>query len=232
MRHDHRQHSVLIELAQFITTKVAELFLVDHLEPAIDERLFAAVGLDRDFAFHQETRFDQLGHERIGALAGLFELLAELENAVDLGRRRVAVEQSETALVLAHRARSRVVAQRQLVAFLVQPREQERIAADISGDIDGRVADHPGLVEKGVGAFVEPHQRQRHRVVARREDDRIVALGKRELVDGQRNRVSRRQLRQLVERMITQFAMRLALDRLEARIEQGQVGRRFARHVG
>ena len=48
------------------------------------------------------------------------------------------------------------------------------------------------LVEEGVDAFVQAHQRQRHRIVADREDDRVMALQQRELVDRDRDGVGRR----------------------------------------
>ena len=106
--------------------------------------------------------------------------------------RLVAVEQGLALVELADRARGRVEAQRQLVAV--------RAAAAPAGTDSG--ACRPGcrcvgsselavLVEEDVDALVEAHQRQRHRIVADREDDRIVALEQRELVDRDRDRVGR-----------------------------------------
>ena len=65
------EHAVLVDLAQLVAAQVAELLFVDHLEAAIDERLFGALGLDRDFAFHQQAHLLQFVHEGAGALAGL-----------------------------------------------------------------------------------------------------------------------------------------------------------------
>src|SRR5436190_9629257 len=55
MRHDERQAAILVKLAKLVTAKVAELFLVDHLEAAINERLLSAFRLDRDFALHEQV---------------------------------------------------------------------------------------------------------------------------------------------------------------------------------
>ncbi len=74
-----------------------------------------------------------------GALAGGFELLAELEDRLGRVARLVAVEQRLAVLELADRARGRVEAQRQLVAVGAQPREQERIAADVGRHVHRRV---------------------------------------------------------------------------------------------
>ena len=43
------------------------------------------------------------------------------------------------------------------------------------------------VVEEDVDALVEAHERDRHRLVADREDDRIMALRQRELVDRHRD---------------------------------------------
>ena len=112
-----------------------------------------------------------------GALAGGLELLAEFEDRLGRLARLVAVEQRLAVLELADRARGRVEAQRQLVAVRAQAREQERIAADVGGDVDVRIVQLAVLVEEHVDALVEAHQRDRDRIVADREDDREMALG-------------------------------------------------------
>ncbi len=119
--------------------RFAELLLVDHPEAAIDERLLEALGLDRDFAVHQQVALLQLLHERRGALAGRLELLAELQDGLGRLARLVAVEQRLAVVEIADRAGRRIEAERQLVAVRAQPGEQERIAAQIGRDVDVRV---------------------------------------------------------------------------------------------
>ena len=128
----------------------------------------APFGLDGDFAVHQQARFLEFVHERLGAMAGLLELLAELQDRLGRFRRLLAVEQRFALVELADRARRRVEAQRQLVAVLAQPGEDERITAQIGRNIDVRLARLALLVEEGVGAFVQAHQRDRNGVVAAR----------------------------------------------------------------
>ena len=79
------------------------------------------------------------------------------------------------------------------------------------------------LVEEDVDAFVEAHQRDRDRAVADREDDRIMALHERELVDRHRDRVGLR--RPAASRSIARtFILPCCVDvqRLDRIVEQGQ----------
>src|SRR5688572_25283047 len=50
VRHDERQCAVLVQLAQLVSPQIAELLFVDHLKAAVNERLFASLRLDGDFA--------------------------------------------------------------------------------------------------------------------------------------------------------------------------------------
>src|SRR3546814_9623440 len=73
-----------------------------------------------------------------------------------------------------------------LIAILAQPREDEGIAPRICRDID--VLDQLALViDVGVHALVEAHQRQRDGIVPGSENDRERALRIDELVGRQRN---------------------------------------------
>ena len=164
MGEDQWQHAVLVHLAQFIAAHLAQFIFVDHAEAAIDERLFAILRLDRDFAVHQQPRLLEFGHEGGGPLAGGLELLAKIEDALDLFAWLVAIE-NRVALAVADDTRGRIDTQRQLVAAFVELGEQERIAAQIGRQID-RLIQHALVVEEGVDALVQPHQRQRHRIVA------------------------------------------------------------------
>src|SRR3982750_155211 len=65
-----------------------------------------------------------------------------------------------------------------------KPGEKERIAANVSGDVHRRVVRPSVIAEEHIDALVEAHQRHRNRVLADREDDRIMALHEREFVDG------------------------------------------------
>ena len=172
----------------------------------------------------------QLVHERLGALAGLLELLAEVEDRLGRLRRLVAVEQRLAVLELADRARGRVEAQRQLVAVLAQARQQEREAAQIGRDIDVVSLGDALFVEEGVGALVKAHQRDRHRAVADREDDREMALDHGELVDRHRNGVGRGDPVEAVEAANLEIAVAVAVERLEAVVKKRQHVRRLARH--
>ena len=67
-------------------------------------------------------------------------------------------------LELADCARGRVEAQRQFVAVLAQPRQDEREAAQIGRYVDVGLARLAVLVEEGVGALMQAHQRDRDRL--------------------------------------------------------------------
>ena len=108
---DQRQHPALVHLAQLVAAKVAQLLLVDHLEPAIQEWLIDPVGLDRYFAFHQQARGLEVVHERLGTQPRGLELLAEFQDILGQFGRLVAVEQRLPIVVLGKRARGRVEAQ-------------------------------------------------------------------------------------------------------------------------
>ena len=60
---DQRKHAVFGDLAQLVARHIPELLLVHHLEPAIDERLERAGGLDRDLAVDQQIEIEQLARE-------------------------------------------------------------------------------------------------------------------------------------------------------------------------
>ena len=230
MRHDHRQHSILVELAKLVAAKVPQLFLVDHLEAAIDERLFRTLRLNGHFAIHQQAGFLDLVHEGRSALAGLFELFAEIQDRFGGIRRLVAVEQWLALVEIAHPAGSRVEAERQFVAVFAQPGQQERVTADVGRNVDVAVEQLSILVEEGVGAVVKPHQGQRHRNVAGREDDREMALRQGEFVDRDRNGVGRREARHRFDRTHLEIAVNIAVQGLEAIVQKGQHVRRLARH--
>src|SRR5690606_17804234 len=82
-----------------------------------------------------------------------------------------------------------VEAQGHLLGIRTEPGEEIGIAADISRNVSVAAARGAVFLEENVDAFVQAHQRERHRVVAGREHDREMALGKGEFLDGQRNRV-------------------------------------------
>ena len=95
----------------------------------------------------------------------------------------------------------------------------------------GRAAARPG--QEDVHPLVEAHQRDRDRIVADREDDRIVTLHKRELVDRQRDRMGLRRSAACC-RMARTFILPCWVDveRLDAIVEKRQtLGRGGSRHL-
>ena len=78
---------------------------------------------------------------------------------------------------------------------------------------------------------LSPDQRNRHRVFTDGEDDRVMALDKRELIDGNRNCVGARDLRHAQERPHFHLAMLARIERFDGIVEQRQVlGRGGSRH--
>ena len=188
MGKDQRQHPVLVHRAQHITAQIAQLFLIDHLETAIDERLIVAGLLDRNFAVHQQIVLDQFIDERLGAETGFFEVAAEIERGLAAFARLVAVEQGGSAFEFADQIAGRVKAQRELFGIRGQLCQHERIAAGIRRNIDRR-GQLAVFLKKGVHAFVQAHQTQRNRVFRNRKNDREMARGVDEFFCRQRNGV-------------------------------------------
>src|SRR4249919_1537464 len=231
VRHDQRQPTILVELAKLVTAQVLELFLIDHLETAIDEWLVGALRLDSDFAVHQQARFLKLVHESLGAMAGLLELLAELQDRLGRFRRLLTGEQRLAFVELANRARGRIEAKRQLVAIVTQTGKDERISAQIGWNIDIGLAHLALLVEEGVGAFVKSHQRDWNAVVAGREYDREMTLGHGKFIDRHRNGVGHCNPVEAAKTADLEIGMGIAVKRLKTVIKKRQhVVRRLARH--
>jgi hypothetical protein len=103
------------------------------------------------------------------------------------------------------------------------------IAAQVGGDIDF-AARRAVILEEHVDALVEAHQRQRNRVVARRENDRVVALRVGELLDCQRDRVLVAEPLGLVDRAGAPLAMVAAVEGHQVLVEQGKLGLRLGGH--
>src|SRR3546814_1939215 len=82
----------------------------------------------------------------------------------------------------------RVEAQRQFFRIGLELGEQEGVATDIGRNID-RVDQLACVVDEGVDAFVEAHQRERNGIVARRKNDREKAARRHEFVRRQRDRM-------------------------------------------
>ena len=77
---DQWQHAILVDLAELVAAHVAQLLFVDHFKSAIDEGFFNAGLLNGDFAIHQQAQFFQFLDKLTGPLAGLFKLLAEIQD--------------------------------------------------------------------------------------------------------------------------------------------------------
>src|SRR6185369_3525139 len=228
---EQRQHAVLVHLAQFVPTQLAQLLLVDHLEAAIDERLLVAFGLDRDLAVHQQAGLLYVLHEGGGALPRSFELFAEFEDRLGRVTRLVAVEQGLAVVELAHGLGRRVETQGQLVALRIELGEKERIAADVGRNVGGGIDRAPIGVEEYVDPLVEAHQGDRDRILADRKDDRIVPLRQAELIDGDRDRVGLRDERRLLHLSDFQRGVLGRVERHNLVVEQRQILiRRGARH--
>ena len=52
---DQRKNAVLVQLANRVTTKLAQLVFVDHLKTAIDEGLLLTFLLNGHFTIHQQV---------------------------------------------------------------------------------------------------------------------------------------------------------------------------------
>ena len=223
MRIDQRQRAVLVHFAQFVTAQLAQLFLVHHLEALIDERLCQRRVLDLQLAVHQQVVLLELFHEEGGALNRALEILAELQDVLGGLARLIAVEQRFAFLELAQRFAGRIKAQRQLLRIRTQASEHERIAAHISRHI-GRLAILAVVVEEHVDAFVHAHQRQRNRVRASREDDRIVVLRLAEFLGRQRDRVLVLQEMRAFQRPRAELCMVLGIERHQVVEKDRKVG--------
>ena len=77
---DQRQHAVLVHRAQHVAAQVAQLFLIDHAEAAVDEGLVEPGLLDRNFAVHQQLIFLQFIDKCLGTRTRLFEIFAEFQD--------------------------------------------------------------------------------------------------------------------------------------------------------
>ena len=171
MRKYQRQHAVLVHRAQHVAAQIAQFFLIDHFETAIDERLLGAVLLDRDFAVHQQAVLDQLFDESGSAEARFFEVTAEIESGLARIAWFFAVEQLVAIIKFANQFAGRIKAQRQLFAVGREPGQHERIAASVSGHIN-LFAQLTAIVEVGVDPLVQPHQRQWYRLLGGRKHNR------------------------------------------------------------
>jgi hypothetical protein len=75
------------------------------------------------------------------------------------------------------------------------------------------------LIEERIDALAQAHQHQRHRVVADREHDRIVALEQRELIHRRRDRMGVGDHRRLVDRPDLHFPVLVEVQGFERIIE-------------
>jgi hypothetical protein len=157
------------------------------------------------------------------------ELLAEAERRLAGVGRVVVLEQGLSVRKLADQVGRGVEAQRELAVLGRELRQHERIAPGIGADVD-RFGDHAVFAHEHVDAFVEAHQCERHRLVARREDDREMPLRLAELVDGERNDVLARQPDRLVRRAAVLCSVLLRAEGHELFVEQRQVGSRCGSH--
>ena len=164
---DQSHHPVLVPGTQQIAAQFLQLFLIDHLETTINERLVGIFVLrNRNFPVHQQFMLIQFIDEGFGACTRLFEPFTELQDFVCSWRRLAfLVEQRIAFFEFTDRIGSRIEAQRKFFRFLRQPCEHEGVAANIGRNID-RFVDLAGLVHEGIHAFVQPHQGQRKRVFA------------------------------------------------------------------
>ena len=77
---------------------------------------------------------------------------------------------------------------------------------------------------------MQTHQGERNRIVARRKDDREVALDHREFVDGDRDGVRRCDAIEAGHATDLEVAVLVAIERLKAIVKKRQHVRRLARH--
>jgi hypothetical protein len=84
-----------------------------------------------------------------------------------------------------------------------------------------------------VHPFVEAEQRQRHRIVARREDDRVMALDNGEFLDGHRERMGLANQRERIALLELHIAVLAGVQRIQGIVKQRQRDRirRLGRHV-
>ena len=218
------QHAVLVDLAQLIAPQVAELFFIDHLEAAIDERLVRAVGLDGDFTVHQQAHLLHVLHEVVRARTGFLEGLVELQDVGGEFAGLAIVEQRLAFGKCADQIGGRIEAQRQFLRIGMQLGEHEGITADIGRNVSGIVGELAVLADEDVDAFVQAHQRDRHRIVADGEDDRHGPLHQREFVYGQRDGVVADDEGCLVGSPQLEAGMRLGRKRFERLVEKRKLG--------
>jgi hypothetical protein len=135
----------------------------------------------------------------------------------------LAVNEKGVALVeLADCARCRVEAERQFVAVWPKASEQERIAANIGRNID-RIQQLAFVVDEHVYAFVEAHERQRHRIFSGRKDNRVKAARRGKFVGGQWNCMLADEKLRFGERAGMEIGMIDARKRDDVAIEKRQV---------
>ena len=225
MGDDERQDAVLVDLAQRVAAQVAQLLFSHHLESAVDERCVRVGRLDRDFAIDQQIKPGKLLYEGVRSLRRKFEFLAELEDVVGRLGGLAVLEQGRAVGVVTDHIAAGIKAERELFRIRLQPRQHERIAPHKGGDI-GLPSQPAFFIDENVHILVEAHQRERHRRIADRKDNRIEALRDDEFIRRERDCMSLREERRRVARSRLQIAMRAARERLELMIKEGQVGRR------
>ena len=153
--------------------------------------------------------------EVLAAVSPAFEKLRDASLRGTMAR-LVTVEQGLAVHIFPDGIGRRVEAKRELVAIGPEPGQHERVAAQICRDIDSPVDELPVLVEEGVGSFVEPHQRDRNRVVTGRKDDREITLGEREFVNGHGDSVKGRNAFESLDLPDLVIAVLVAIKRLKA----------------
>ena len=186
-----------------------------------------AVGIARGedgLAGVQQVQLVQEFDEGVGALALEFEIVAELHRLFDVGGRLAVDEQRGRAAVPDERCVA-IDAQDQPLLDLVIG-EDERIAADIGGDV-GLGAELAGVADEQVLAAAQGHDGDRHAGVAH-EDHRIGQGGRGELGHGQRDQIGLgHEAVRLVDGIDAQGAVGLNRQGLGLAIEQdiaGQTG--------
>ena len=118
--------------------------------------------------------------------AGIFKVLTEFQNSLRVLAWLPVFEHWRAFVEFTHGTRRWVKAQGQLVCIRTQLCKQEGIATDICRDVHWTVK-LPIFVHEGVHAFIHAHEDQRHGIVRRGKNDRIVARCGNEFLNRQRD---------------------------------------------
>ena len=187
MRIAKPEHAGLNELASLVAAQVLQAIFSDHAETTINGGFCQTFALNGYFAIHKQVELGEFVHEGARAHHSLFELLAERQHALGGIGWLGTVEQwfSFTGSDLAGGV---IEAQRQIVALGRQTGEHEWVTAHECGNV---LTSFPLIIgaQIEIAPFLQANERERRRVVAEAEYDRVKTLHDGEFIDSDRNRM-------------------------------------------